>query len=80
MTQTQFTLIHLAVVGFVVVAAEMQQAVEDELLDLAFECQAVFHRLLLGLLDRDHNIAEVIFVGVEFVGLKRQRISTMPFR
>ena len=60
-TQLQFASVHLAVVGFVVVAAEVEQAVEDELFDLGFEREIVFGGLFGGLFGRDDYVAEEVY-------------------
>jgi len=49
--------IHLTVIRFMIVTAQMEHAVKDELPDLALERQAVFESLLLRLLGRDHYVA-----------------------
>lgn len=65
--------VHLAAVSFMVVPAKMQEAVEDKLLDLGFEVEAVLACLPLGLFGGDDDVTEVILIGVEFVRLVRER-------
>src|SRR5690606_20666953 len=57
-TKFEFAGVHLAVVGFVVVAAKVQNAVEHQLFYLGFERKAVLRRLLLCLFYGNNNIAK----------------------
>lgn len=68
----KFAPIHLAVVGFMIKPAKMQHAMKNKLLDLALKRKAIFAGLFLGLLGRDNNVAKIVFVRIEFVGLMRE--------
>ena len=70
--QLKFSCVHFAVVGFVVVTAEVQEAVQYQLLDLIFERQPVFLRLTIGLLDRDHDVTQIIHRIIKPVGFVRE--------
>ena len=59
LSEFQFACVHLAGVSFVVVPAEMEDAVEDKLFDLGFEREVVLGGLLLGLFGGDHDVTEI---------------------
>ena len=70
--QSQLAFVHLAAVGLVIIPAEMQSSVKNQLFDLVLEREFVFFRLPLCLLDRDDDIAEVRLIVVEFIGFMRK--------
>src|SRR5438874_12668063 len=56
--QAQFERVHLAAIGLVVVAAQVQEAVQDKLRDLFVECYPMRAGLSRRLLDRDDHVAQ----------------------
>ena len=71
--QAQLQFIHLAVVCFVVVAAEVEQTVQNQLGHFFVELQPVFRRLSARSINRDCDVTEVRFVRV--VSRERQHIG-----
>src|SRR5882762_5416024 len=56
--QPQLQPVHLAIVCLVVIAAKVQQAMQNELRDFLVEAQTVFLRLPRRLLNRDHYVSQ----------------------
>ncbi len=56
--QTEFQAIHLAFVSFVVVAAQVQQSVQDQLRDLLVKIELIRRCLVFSLLNGDGNVAQ----------------------
>ena len=52
----EFPSVHLSGIRFMIIAAKMQNAVENQLFDLSLKQKAVFCGLRCRLLDRDHEV------------------------
>ena len=68
--QSQLYLIHLTIISFVIVSAEMQQAMKYQLRDLTIKGQPILLRLHRCCIYRDGNIAQIKL----FLRGKRQHI------
>src|SRR5690349_4902764 len=73
LTEFELAGVHFTFICFMVITTKMQEPVKNELLDLVLKRESVFFGLSSGLLGRDHDIAEVTCVLVEFVRLVGER-------
>ena len=71
LSQSEFQPVHFTIVGFMVVAGEVKQAVENQLSNLSVKRQPVFFRLRSGGLDGNGYIAQIRF----FTGWKGEDVG-----
>src|SRR5262249_38477805 len=69
--------VHLAVVGFVIITAQVQQAMQNQLLELVIQPESVSCCLSRGLFDRNEYVTEVqseCLFNFILAGRKRQDV------
>jgi len=72
--KSEFETVHLALIRLMIIAAQMQQAVQDQLRDFRFQVKPVLCGLRCGALHRNHNVAQTRFRrSFKFSALRRKR-------